>query len=83
MRARITSSRRGGGAVPGELAVADSGWEDAVIIVAAAGDQAARLGGGFRRCDGWKPLIHVGLFGSPTSVHADLGGGTRLHITTE
>ena len=60
MRARITSSRRGGGVVPGALAGADSGWEDAGIVIAAMGKKAAGLGGSFRRRDGWKLLIHVG-----------------------
>jgi len=67
----MTSSKRGGGAVPGSLAAADSGWEDAAKVIATAGVQAARLGGGYRRCDGWKPLIRAGLFRSPTSMQAD------------
>ena len=49
MRARMTSSKRGGGAVPGSLAAADSGWEDAARVITAAGnrrqDQAAGLDG--------------------------------------
>jgi len=71
MRARITSSRRGVGAASGELAGVDSGWEDAAIVAAAAGVGAARLGRRFRRCDGWKPLAHVGLFRLPASAYAD------------
>jgi len=71
MRARMTSSKRGAGAMPDALAAADSGWEDAAGVIAAAGEQAARLGGGFRRRDGWDQLIRVGRFRSPTSMHAD------------
>lgn len=71
MRARMTSSKRGGGAVSGSLAAADSGWEDAAMVIATAGEQAAGLGGGIRRRDGWNPLIRAGRFRSPTSMHAD------------
>lgn len=62
MRVRITSGRRDGGAAPDELAAADSEWEDAGIVIAAAGAEVARLGGGFRRRDDRKPLIYVEQF---------------------
>ena len=61
MRARITSSKRGG-ALPGVLAAVDSRWEDAVMVIATAGKQAARFDGGFGRRDGRELLIRVGLF---------------------
>ena len=66
-----------------ELAAADSEWEDAGIVIAAAGAEVARLGGGFRRRDDRKAidLFRAALIASIRT--RELGGGTRLHFTTE